>query len=63
MKNLSEGACFKCEIVGMPIRKNWMDGLTTRQCNINSTKVENVELMRICRLKKQLEDDILEKYI
>ena len=31
--------------------------------NINSTKVENVELMRICRLKKQLEDDILEKYI
>jgi len=47
----------------MPIRKNWTNGLTTKQCSINSTKVENIEIIRICQLKKQQEDDILEKYI
>ncbi len=37
-----------------------MNGLTMRQCSINSTKVENIEVIRICQLKKQQEDDILE---
>lgn len=48
---------------GMPIRKNQMNGLTMRQCSINRTNVENIEVIRICQLKKQQEDDILEKYI
>lgn len=26
-------------------------------------KAENIEVIRICRLKKQQEDDILKKYI
>lgn len=40
-----------------------MNGLTMRQCSINRTNVENIEVIRICQLKKQQDDDILEKYI
>lgn len=47
----------------MPIRKNWVNELIKKQCSLNSTKVENIEVIRICRLKKQQEDDILKKYI
>lgn len=47
----------------MPIRKNWTNGLITRHCSINDIKIENIEVIRVCRLKKKQEDDILKKYI